>query len=90
MPTADPFERFSSGYVFIDGADVRCWTEDIAAVPVEMYEHLTRHFGEPLIGYIGGRHYQLAYRTYGIPANTVAVPKSDHKSNSPDSLLIQH
>jgi len=84
-----PYENFSAGYTLVTGVDVRTWTDDLAVMDVDLYESLGHIFGTPLIGYIGGQHYQLKPQRNGVPPDTVAVPKDNHRASEPDNLLIQ-
>lgn len=84
-----PYENFSAGYTLVQGVTVRTWSDEVAAMPSDLYRVLVHEFGSPLIGYIGGRHYHLDYRRTGIPANTVAVPSANHGASDPEALLIQ-
>lgn len=80
-------EDFSARYVLATGVTVKTWQDEIAAMPSDLYERFVAVMGTPLIGQVGGLHYEFDTRT-GIPANTVAVPQHNHTSDDVDELLL--
>lgn len=78
---------FSGGYELVQNAEVRTYGDDEAIMDFEMLQSLEHRFGRPLVGFIGGLHYQFKSEKT-IPAGSVAIP-SDNHSNDPDALLIQ-
>lgn len=79
-------ESWSAQYELVHNAEVRTTIGEEAVMDEEMMMSLFEHFGRPLIGLIGGRHYQFK-PTRSIPHGYVAVPEATH--DDPDALLIQ-
>ncbi|UBF22369.1 hypothetical protein HCTV-15_gp2 [Haloarcula virus HCTV-15] len=82
-----PYSNFSAGYVLVENVEVRRWSDEMAGMPFDLYETLAIYNGEPVIGYVGGRHYEFR-PMYGIPDKTVAVPRDNHE-RSPGPFLLQ-
>jgi hypothetical protein len=78
-------QSFSAGYELVHNADVV--THDGNAIMDEqMLDSLRERFGYPVIGYVGGLHYQFK-PSNAILSGTLAVPDWNHQN--PDELLIQ-
>lgn len=83
-------ERFSSGYVLISDADVVSWSDEVAAMDYELYDYLAHHYGEPVVGYVGGLHFVFQRHREGIPSLTAAVPEDSYgQTSEPSGLLVQ-
>ncbi len=79
-------EPFSDGYSLVLDVDVYQHNSDTAIIDVELLDSLRQRFPSPIIGYIGGLHYQFKPEI-GIPSGAVALPEDNH--DDPDALLIQ-
>ena len=78
---------FSAGYILVENVEVRRWSDELAGMPFDLYDSLAIYNGEPVIGYVGGLHYEFR-PMYGIPDKTVAVPRHNH-SRDPGPFLLQ-
>jgi hypothetical protein len=78
-------ETFSAGYELVHGADVFTHKGE-AVMDEEMLSALQQRFSAPVVGRVGGLHYQFKAQN-SIPGMSVAVPEGTH--DSPDTLLIQ-
>lgn len=78
---------FSAGYILVEGIETCRWSDELAGMPYDLYETLAIYNGEPVIGYVGGLHYEFR-PMYGIPARTVAVPRDNHDQD-PGPFLLQ-
>lgn len=82
-------ESYSAGYLFAPEVEVNRYGEDLAIMDEELYEDLARQLGEPVIGYVGGLHYEFMPST-GILSGRCAVPRSNHReASTPLALLVQ-
>lgn len=79
-------ESFSAGYELVGNARVHLHGGDKAIIDFDMLDALREEFGAPVIGYIGGRHYQFEPQKT-IPSGSAAVPEDRH--DDPAGLLIQ-
>jgi hypothetical protein len=78
-------EPFSAGYELVHNAEVFTH-EGEAIMDREMAQALAERFPLPLIGQVGGLHYQFELCS-SIPGMSLAVPERNH--DDPDVLLIQ-
>jgi hypothetical protein len=67
-------EPFSRDYDLVLDAEVHTWGEEEAHMDVEMYEELAFRVGEPIIGMVGGLHYQFKPSTQ-VLRDSCAVPR---------------
>lgn len=79
-------EHFSAGYELIHGARIHTLDQEEAVMDYELLNLLKSMFGEPVVGYIDGIHYQFKPER-SIPADALAVPADNHEQ--PDTLLVQ-
>lgn len=80
---------FSAGYTLVRNADVRTWSEDETHMDVGLYSGLVREFGDPIVGYVGGLHYQFK-PSREVLSGKCAIPKSSHgRASDPSALLIR-
>jgi hypothetical protein len=79
-------EPFSAGYELVRNAEVHTYDEDEAIMDAEMLQRLEAQFGQPLIGYVGGLHYQFKPER-AVPGNALALPETNH--SDPGPLLVQ-
>jgi gamma-glutamylcysteine synthetase len=82
-------EPFSAGYALIRGVRIDTWPEDEAVMDYELYRALKQRYGNPIVGKIGGIHYQFRPAT-DVLADSVAIPEHSHgKDASQAALLIR-
>jgi hypothetical protein len=79
-------ESFSAGYDMVHNAEVITYDDEEAIMDYDMLEALEERFGRPLVGFIGGLHYQFKPER-SIPPASVAVPKDNH--DRPSSFLVR-
>lgn len=79
-------EKFSAGYELVHNADVVTYSDPEAIMDSTMLQSLRERFGYPVIGYVGGLHYQFK-ASDSILTGTLAIPEDNHQD--PDELLIQ-
>lgn len=74
-------ESWSRDYVLVNGIDVERQSGDLALMDEVLYRKLAQRVHPPLIGYIGGYHYDLK-PSRALPTGRVAVPKANHRSET--------
>jgi len=79
-------ESFSSSYEMVPDATVETWQDEEAHMDFRLYRTLARRFGEPVIGFIGGLHYQFKPSDQ-VLSGRCAVPAANH--SDPSVLLIR-
>lgn len=80
-------ETFSSSYELVTNAEIETYRKDEAIMDSDMLISLRERFGRPLIGQVGGLHYQFKPER-AIPQGSLAVPQHNH--DDPSALLIQN
>lgn len=79
-------EPWSAGYDLVHNTEIFQTRDDEAAMDVDMLRALEEQFGSPLVGYVGGLHYQFKAES-SVPPKAVTVPRRNH--DDPRALLIQ-
>ena len=79
-------EHFSSSYELVSNAEVVSYPGDEAVMDYQLYDILEKQFGDPVLCFVGGRHYYFK-RQKTVPERTVAVPSSNH--DDPSAVLIK-
>ena len=86
MPSQLVTAPFSRRYDLVLNAEVHKITDSEAIMDEEMFRALSKQFGSPVIGQVGGLHYHFKPER-AIPSGAVAVPERNH--DEPDTLLVQ-
>ncbi|UBF20328.1 hypothetical protein HCTV-8_gp3 [Haloarcula virus HCTV-8] len=85
--TMAELENFSAGYALVRDATVQTWAEEEAHMDVDLYDELTYHLGEPIIGFVGGLHYQFR-PSKQVLTDQCAVPRRNRGRRVGGSALL--
>jgi hypothetical protein len=80
-------ENWSRDYWMAHEIAVDRYEGDLALMDADLYEDLVEAIGEPLIGYVGGIHYEFI-PTLKVLSDRVAVPRQNHKGSYDNMTLL--
>ena len=80
-------ENWSRDYWMAHEITVDRYEGDLALMDADLYEDLVEAIGEPLIGYVGGIHYEFI-PTLKVLSDRVAVPRQNHKGSYDNMTLL--
>jgi hypothetical protein len=80
-------ENWSRDYWMAHEITVDRYEGDLALMDADLHEDLVEAIGEPLIGYVGGIHYEFI-PTLKVLSDRVAVPRQNHKGSYDNMTLL--
>jgi hypothetical protein len=80
-------ENWSRDYWMAHETTVDRYEGDLALMDADLYEDLVQAIGGPLIGYVGGIHYEFI-PTFKVLSDRVAVPRQNHKGSYDNMTLL--
>lgn len=80
-------DDYSAAYYLMDGVDVLPYSGEKVAIDDELMAYLTHHVRKPILKLDGGHH--VAHNEWGVPADTVAVPREIDVSDRDHVLLAK-
>jgi hypothetical protein len=80
-------ENWSRDYWMAHEITVDRYEGDLALMDADLYEDLVEEIGAPLIGYVGGIHYEF-FPTLKVLSDRVAVPRWNHKGSYDNMTLL--
>lgn len=82
-------ETFSAGYWMVPDLEMCVYPGSEAIVSTDVYYELARVAGEPLLGTVGGSHFEITPDAT-VPLDTVAVPDGrKYAAHDGDPLLVE-
>lgn len=80
-------ENFSRDYWMVCDAEVNKHEGDLALMDEDLYDDLVEAIGEPIIGFVGGLHYEFI-PSRQVLADRCAVPRRNHKASHNSMTLL--
>lgn len=80
-------EPFSAGYALVRDATVQTWSEQEAHMDADLYDDLAFYLGEPVIGMIGGLHYNFR-PSEQVLSDQCAIPRRNRGRRVGGSTLL--